>query len=103
MDSACVSPQPKPQISGLAIASLVLSCLAVIPIPGPLGAVLGIVFGYSARWQIRKHPRISGDGVVLAGLIVGYTFLVLYLFTIITLLFLFCENYQPDDLRLLWR
>ncbi len=75
MDSQCASSQPRPQMSGLAIASLVLSCLSVFL--GPLGCVPGIVCGHLARWQLRKDPNTCGAGVALAGLIVGYIFLVL--------------------------
>ena len=93
MDSTCVSLQPKPQISGLAIASLVLSCLTVFL--GPFGCLPGVVCGHLARRQIRKAPNTYyGNGVALAGLIVGYTFLVIM---VIMVLFVFlpivCERH----------
>ena len=86
MDSTCASSQSKPQTSGLAIASLVFSCLSIVPFPGPLGSLLGVVFGHLARGQIRKNPGTCGEGIALAGLIIGYTFLVLYAIVILWVL-----------------
>jgi len=64
-----------PTTDGFAIASLVLSILSIFL--GPLGCVPGIICGHVARARIRKNPDLSGDGLALAGLIVGYLFLVL--------------------------
>jgi hypothetical protein len=77
MDSTCASPQPKPQMLGLAVVSLVLSSLSVFLGPfGVLLALLGVACGHSARRIIRKDPEFCGGGVALAGLIVGYTILI---------------------------
>lgn len=67
-----VKPQ---QVSGLAIASLVLSCLSVFL--GPFGCVPGIICGHLARIQIQTHRDVTGAGIATAGLIIGYIFLVL--------------------------
>jgi hypothetical protein len=87
MTNASTTPRPAPQLLGLAVASLVISCLSVLLGPcGCLPALLGIVCGHSARRQIRKDPEFCGAGVALAGLIVGYVvlaasaILVLYVF-----------------------
>ncbi len=61
--------------SGLAIASLTLSCLSVLI--GPFGFIPGIICGRIAQEDIRKNPNLSGDGIARAGLIVGYVFLAL--------------------------
>src|ERR1700686_4345425 len=54
--------------SGLAIASLVLSLIWL----GGLGSVLAIVFGIVARRRIRASGGTQGgDGLAIAGLIVG--------------------------------
>jgi len=62
-------PPPAPRgTNGLAIASLVLSLLWVFG----LGSVLAVVFGVVARRQIRaSHGTQGGNGLALAGLIVG--------------------------------
>jgi hypothetical protein len=59
--------------SGMATASLVLSLLGLII--GPFGCVPGIVFGHLARRQSARNPRIGGQGIALAGLIIGYVLL----------------------------
>jgi len=52
-----------------AIASLVLGFLFLLP----PAAVLAIVLGYLSRRQIRRsNGRLKGDGMALAGLIMGY-------------------------------
>jgi hypothetical protein len=49
--------------NGFAIASLVLGLLG--------GNLLAVIFGHVARSQIRRTGE-SGDGLALAGLILGY-------------------------------
>jgi len=62
--------------NGLAIASLVCSCGGIFFIGSP--AVLGIIFGFVARSQIRKSQGSQGgDGLALAGIIVGFAVLAL--------------------------
>ena len=64
-------PQP---VNGLAIASLVVSVVAMVGLCGyGLGGYLGIVglvLGVVARRQIRERGN-GGDGLALAGVIVG--------------------------------
>jgi hypothetical protein len=57
--------------NGLAIASLVCSCAGIFLIGLP--AVLGIIFGFVARSQIRRSQGAQGgDGLAMAGIIVGF-------------------------------
>jgi hypothetical protein len=58
---------------GLAIASLILSLSSLIL--GPLGSIPGIICGHIARSRVRRDPSLSGDGLAVAGLIVGYLIL----------------------------
>jgi hypothetical protein len=61
--------------NGLAVASLVCSLLFWIV---GLGAVLGIVFGFIARSQIKRSAGgQKGEGLALAGIIIGVTALVI--------------------------
>ena len=54
--------------NGLAIASLICSCAGVFFLP----ALLGVVFGFVARGQItRSNGLQQGDGLAIAGIIVG--------------------------------
>jgi hypothetical protein len=54
--------------SGLAVASLVLSIVWI----GGLGSLLAVIFGFVARSNTkRSHGQLKGDGLALAGIIVG--------------------------------
>ncbi len=72
-------PSPYPtaigkKTNGLAIASLVCGIAGIIFIP----AVLGVVFGFVARSQIRQSPGTQGgEGLALAGIILGFAWIVL--------------------------
>lgn len=62
--------QPTQQTNGLAIASLVVSIGSIVlccGVPGIVGAILGHV----ARKQIKEQDQ-AGDGMALAGIIVGW-------------------------------
>jgi hypothetical protein len=68
--------------NGLAIASLVLSLLGLFFV----GSILGIIFGFVARSQIRQSGGMQkGDGMALAGIIIGFATLVITLIVIIAL------------------
>ena len=55
--------------SGKAIASLVLSLLWIYG----LGSLLAVIFGHIARTEIKNSKgRLTGGGLALAGLIIGY-------------------------------
>jgi type IV pilus assembly protein PilA len=69
-DPNAAPPTSSPKTSGKAIASLVLGIFPVIPL---VGSILAIVFGHTARTEIRRSAgRLTGDGLALAGLILGY-------------------------------
>jgi hypothetical protein len=58
--------------SGLAIASLILGIggLTFLPL---LGSIVGVILGYMARAEIRRRPgEVTGDGLALIGLILGW-------------------------------
>ena len=63
-----------PKTNGLAIASLICSCAGLFFVP----AIPGIVLGFVARSQIkRSNGAQRGDGLAIAGIIVGFGWLVL--------------------------
>jgi hypothetical protein len=66
---------PVKRNNGLAVASLVCSCAGfVLFVP----AVLGIIFGFVARSQIRRSGGTQGgDGLAIAGIIVGFAWIAL--------------------------
>jgi hypothetical protein len=63
-----------PKTNGLAIASLICSCAGLFFVP----AIPGIVLGFVARAQIKRSNRAQrGDGLAIAGIIVGFGWLLL--------------------------
>ena len=66
--------------NGLAIAALICGCAGfLLFIPG----ILGIIFGFIARGQIkRSNGQQKGDGMALAGIIVGFGWVALLVLTI---------------------
>jgi hypothetical protein len=71
---------PKSKYSVLAVVSLSLSCLSIFV--GPLGFIPGVIFGHAARSECKRNPELMGGRVALAGLIIGYAFLVLTILVI---------------------
>lgn len=58
--------------STLAILSLVFSILGVVALP-LIGSLAGIVLGHMARREIRdSYGTKTGDGMAVAGLVIGY-------------------------------
>jgi hypothetical protein len=70
------SPYPAaPKNNGLAIASLVCSILGLCC---GVGGVLGVIFGFVARGQIKRSGGAQqGSGLALAGIIVGFVVIAL--------------------------
>ena len=64
---------PARTTSTTAIVSLVFGIVCWIAIP-IIGAIVAIVCGHVARGEIRNAPpgSIDGDGMAVAGLILGY-------------------------------
>lgn len=62
-----------PRTSSLAIVSLIFGILAWVFLPF-VGALIAVICGHSARSEIRRAPpgTIDGDGLALAGLILGW-------------------------------
>lgn len=65
--------------NGLAVASLVCSIAGVLPFFFGLPCILGIVFGFVARSQIKRSQGTQGgEGLALAGIIVGFCLIGLF-------------------------
>lgn len=63
--------------STTAVVSLVFGVLSWVLLP-VIGAIVAIVCGHLARAEIkRSEGRIDGDGLAVAGLVLGWTHLVL--------------------------
>jgi hypothetical protein len=72
-----------PRTSGTAVASLVFGILSWVLLPF-IGAILAVILGHSARGEIRRAPpgTIEGDGMAIAGLILGWAHLALFVLAI---------------------
>ncbi|HKR75500.1 MAG TPA: DUF4190 domain-containing protein [Rhodanobacter sp.] len=72
-------PPYRSTTSSLAIVSLVFGVLAWCMLPF-IGALVAVICGHLARNEIRRAPvdqRIEGDGMAIAGMVLGYAQLVL--------------------------
>ena len=65
--------------NGMSTASLVLSLVNVIPCfwVTPIPALLGVIFGFVGRGQMKRSGSDKGKGMVIAGIAIGIVFLVL--------------------------
>lgn len=74
------------QTNPFAIASLICSLVGVIPFFGIVGVVLGIVFGFVARAQIRHTGGVQeGSGLAVAGIIIGFVITALWVVALVGL------------------
>ena len=77
------------QTSTLAIISLVFGLLGWSFVPW-IGSLVAIITGHMARGEIRRSPvALDGDGMAIAGLVLGYAMLALSLLGIVFLLLFF--------------
>ena len=78
---------PRPS-STSAVVSLIFGLLAWLLLP-IIGAIIAVVSGHLARAEIRAaQGRLDGDGLAIAGLVLGYLQLVFALL-VIAAIFLF--------------
>ncbi len=90
---------PMPQsTNGMAIASLVCSISGFILFPF-IGAVLGVIFGHIALKQI-KASQEQGHGMAVAGLVMGYIQIalwVLFILFFVVLIAISSSTAQPTN------
>jgi hypothetical protein len=80
--------QPVARTSSLAIVSLVFGILSWCLVPF-IGAIVAIVCGHLARGEIRRAGvgrGIEGDGMAIAGLVLGYVHLALWVLVLLVVL-----------------
>ena len=82
--------------SVLAIVSLVTgiltwlsSPLLLVGVPTPVCTLAAIVCGHMARAEIRRNPSLQGDGLAIAGLILGWASVLVVVLAIVAVLLLF--------------
>src|SRR5713101_6726396 len=74
---------PSTQTNGLAVAALICGVAQIMA--GPLTGIPAIILGHIARSRIRQTGE-QGAGLALAGLILGYAGLVLFIILVIALI-----------------
>ncbi|MDQ3617380.1 MAG: DUF4190 domain-containing protein [Pseudomonadota bacterium] len=80
---------PAPRTSALAIVSLVFGILSWFALP-LVGAVVAVITGHLARGEIRRAAgALEGDGMAVAGLVLGWTNLIVGLVALLIFLFVF--------------
>ena len=64
-----------------------LILLLVLPF---LGSIAAVIFGHMARGEIRRQPdRLEGDGLAVAGLVLGYLSIALAVLVVVAIFLLF--------------
>jgi ABC-type antimicrobial peptide transport system permease subunit len=75
--------------SSLAIVSLVAGLLGWTLAPW-LGSIIAVITGHLARAEIRRDPTgVEGDGLAIAGLVLGWSMILLSLLTILVVVLFF--------------
>jgi hypothetical protein len=74
----------QPKNDGLAIAALVCSLTGIFTCG--ITGILAVIFGFISRSRIKKsNGSLIGGGMALAGIIIGFVFVALWLFYIVGL------------------
>jgi hypothetical protein len=91
-------PNPK---NGLAVASLVCSCVGIVPFLFGVPCILGIIFGFVSRSRIkRSNGALGGEGLALAGIIVGFSLIGIFIvFVVLLAIFGNMQNCTGDSIR----
>jgi hypothetical protein len=77
------APILAPRTNGLSIASLVCSIAGIVPFFFGVPCILGIIFGFVSRGQIkRSQGSLGGGGLALAGIIVGFCLIGLFILVV---------------------
>ena len=94
-ENAPASPPPPPasaggkQTSSLAVTSLVCGILGWSFLPW-IGSLVAIITGHMARAEIRRNPDpMDGDGLAVAGLVLGWATIVLTALGIVLVILFF--------------
>jgi uncharacterized membrane protein len=86
------APQPT---SKLAIWALVCGCLSLLC--GLFASIPAIILGHMALGETKKNPAVSGKGMALAGMILGYVFTTLIVLYLIAIVVLIAMGHQVQD------
>jgi Domain of unknown function (DUF4190) len=69
--------------NGLSVASLVCSIAGIVPFFFGVPCILGVIFGFVSRGQIkRSHGAQGGEGLALAGIIIGFCLIGIFILVV---------------------
>ncbi len=75
--------------SPMAVISLVAGILGWSLVPF-LGAIVAVITGHMARGEIRRAPdRLEGDGMAIAGLVLGYAAIAMAVLAVLAMILFF--------------
>jgi hypothetical protein len=81
-------PEPR-ATSTTAVVSLIFGILSWVLLP-VIGAIVAVVCGHLARAEIRKSGgALDGDGLAVAGLVLGWTHLALMVLAVLVAILVF--------------
>ena len=81
------APTAGRETSALAVTSLIGGILGWTLLP-LLGSLAAVICGHMARAEIRRDPNLDGDGMALAGLILGWVSIGLGVLAILAVVFI---------------
>ncbi|NJN97102.1 MAG: DUF4190 domain-containing protein [Anaerolineales bacterium] len=76
------------QTNTMAIISVIAGVVSWVALP-LIGGVVAIVTGHMARNEIKNNPGMQGDGLAIAGLILGYLHMVTFCGGVLLFLLIF--------------
>ncbi len=65
------------QTNTMAIVSVISGVVSWVALPF-IGGIVAIVTGHMARNEIKNNPGMQGDGLAIAGLILGYLHMITF-------------------------
>lgn len=92
------SPRPQPPVStsGAAITGMVFGILSLITIPGFLPfSITAVIFSHLALKRIKASPLLTGRGMAISGLVMGYLSTLIGL--IVVAFFVYIARLDPDS------
>lgn len=84
-----MDPALDARTSGTAVVSLIFGILSWFALP-VIGAIVAVICGHMARAEIRRSAgAVDGDGLALAGLILGWAHIALMIVALIFVVLFF--------------
>ncbi len=85
MNTPTLAPR---QTSTLAIVSLIGGIAGWTLLPF-IGSLLAIISGHMARAEIRRNPSLDGDGLAIAGLVMGWLVVAITVLSVVAVVLFF--------------